>query len=186
MEINGKKITKAAKTMAKSDSLFLGRSGEHYYICNGFWLVKVHRQWYNEIFRPVSARFVELEDGQGANTRDNKAIPDKSEPIDFKNIIGENICTSENQVDITSYLAETERNGLVRIIENKETMMTVNNDFMEMMKNLMGEVNWYGTENVTYKPIYTDFDQDLAGLVLPVRPDAVKSSYKVVRKSAVA
>ena len=87
-----KELTKSAKAMAKSDKLFLGRIDDSYYICNGYWLAKVHKAYYETVFRPVSPRFIPLEDQEGANTMDKKRIPEKCERLKFEDIIGKNEC----------------------------------------------------------------------------------------------
>lgn len=178
MEINGKKMEKAAKTMAKSDKLFLARSGDYYYICNGYWLVKVHKGWYDVTFRPVSPRYIELADGEGANSMDKKRIPEKANPIGFEQIIGEAPCNEETEVTVTDFIRRTSKWN-ERIVDNNDTMMIVNNDYMEIMENLMGYVKWYGTPGNALKQIYTDFNADIAGIILPIRPG--ESDYCVVK-----
>lgn len=178
-----KELTKSAKAMAKSDKLFLGRIDDSYYICNGYWLAKVHKAYYETVFRPVSPRFIPLEDQEGANTMDKKRIPEKCERLKFEDIIGKNECFDDNKVHATQFISEIAR-GKTRIIENGDTFMQVNEDFWEMMKPLASE--WYGTSGSAITPIYSDFTKETAALILPIRM-VEDAEYQVVnRNKAVA
>jgi len=173
-----KDIEKAAKYIAKMDSLLLHRDGENVYISDGHFLVKIQDCLYNTFFRPVSSRFIPLADGDRAGVQNNKkALPEL-------NPKGANLqkcapCVYESgyvEAVKVPFKAESRDGKDLNIFETGDELTYINSEYWQALQCLF-------TSDIYSKGrkfgIASNFDDMTAAFILPVNYQAA-SRFEIV------
>lgn len=160
-----KEVEKAAKVIAKEDNLFIQKTNDEVYICSGYYIIKVSEALYNAVFRISSPRFVDLTEDTTYVSRDKKALPEKSATgPDIKSFV-----TKEKDyqpAEVTPYKMEVPNQiADLRIIFVGGEQVRIRNDWFEKF-SIFGTGTLYGRNRKN--PVFTDFDEDTAFLILPV------------------
>ena len=160
-----KEIEKAAKYIAKEEKLFIQRDEETVYISNAHYLIKTDLSTYNAIFRLSHPRFVELSDNGTYSANSKKQLPEKiPHGMDFRKCIMP--ATDAGPATVTPYKMELSDNRPdLRIIFVNGEQVRVNNEYFEKLQ-IFGVGQLYGSNRK--RPVFTDFDENSAFMVLPV------------------
>lgn len=161
-----KEYEKAAKYIAKFDTMYINRDGEQVLVSNGHFLVKINIGIYNEIFRTVSPRFIDIKDGEQVAAHDKKQLPTAGNVDLF-------VCVPKNNEvvynsDITGFILEKDGNNILsdlRVCFVNGSTMYVNNEYYSMLKVFFSGLVLSGGVR---KGIYSEFDRDTAAFILPV------------------
>lgn len=174
--INAKAIAKAVKELAKSDRVYTRRLGDRVYMCNGYYAVYLHVQLYNELVRPVSAKFPDLPN------EDCGSICNYSDPLptltpNFMHIEKVFECTNKASapVEDTGYLKIFPQDAKKRakVLLKGDTMIFVSEKFYEACSAFsLNNPDLLATEKDSNgnAPIYSVTD-DIGFLLLPIRRD---------------
>lgn len=174
-----KEIERAAKYIAKSDLLILQREGNTVYICNGHILVKVDTGLYNYSFRTVSPRYIPLEDEKTARANTKKQLPEECSRYEFTKLIPE----KEEVVLISNYKMETANEKELRVCFLPDERLYIDEDYYKNLKAFNQSGVWFGTSRI--KPIVSDFDLDVAVMLLPVNYQDYDQEYNVYSKESI-
>lgn len=164
---------KAAKWLAKCDTLILQRDGEKIYICDRHILVKVNPGMYNAVFRIASPRFIDLKDGQAVRGNNKNELPTMCAKYNFEQLIP----TTGAPLDVTPYKVEREECNDLRVFFTADgDKVYLDNEYYTALKCFNNSGVWYG---VNYKSlVLSDFNQDVAIMIMPVR-DNVECKYDI-------
>ena len=166
---------KAAKWLAKCDTLILQRDGEKIYICDGHILVKVDQGMYNTVFRIASPRFIDLKDGQTVRANSKNELPTECTRYEFEKLIP----TTGAPLDITPYKLEVEQNNIdLRICFTADGERVFINDlYYSNLKCFNNSGVWIGTNYKT--PVLSNFNEDMAVMILPVNRNGIDCKYDI-------
>ena len=172
---------RAAKWLAKCDTLILQRDGKKVYICDGHILVKVNPGMYNAVFRIASPRFIDLQDGQTVRANNKNELPIECTRYEFEKLIP----TTGAVLDITPYKLEVEQNNIdLRVCFTADGERVFINDlYYSNLKCFNGSGVWIGTNCRT--PILSNFNNDIAVMILPVNRNGIDNKYDVYNVDAV-
>lgn len=165
---------RAAKWLAKCDTLILQRDGEKIYICDGHILVKVNPGMYNAVFRIASPRFIDLKDGQTVRGNNKNELPTECTRYEFDKLIP----TTGAPLDITPYKVEnTDKKDLRVCFTADGERVFLWEAYYDNLKCFNQSGAWYGTN---YKrPVLSDFNQDVAVMIMPVNRNGIVLKYDI-------
>ena len=165
---------KAARFLAKCDTLILQRDGDNIFVCDGHILVKVPTGVYNYCFRIASPRFVDLKDGESVRAFNKKELPVECGKYNFKQLIP----ATGAPLDITPYKVEnTDKKDLRVCFTADGERVFLCETYYDNLKCFNRSGAWYGTN---YKsPVFSNFDEDTAVMILPVNRNGIDSKYNV-------
>lgn len=165
---------KAARFLAKCDTLILQREGESIYICDGNILVKVPAGVYNYCFRIASPRFIDIQDGQAVRANDKRELPTECGKYGFDKIIP----ATGAALDITPYKMENTDNKDLRVCFTADgEKVFLREAYYDNLKCFNRSGEWYGTN---YKsPVLSDFNLDIAVMILPVNRNGIDCKYDI-------
>lgn len=166
---------RAAKWLAKCDTLILQRDGEKIYICDGHILVKVDPSMYNTVFRIASPRFIDLQDGQSVRANNKRDLPEECGKYGFEKMIP----ADGAPVEITPYKLEVEENNIdLRVCFTADgEKVFINNEYYSNLKCFNQSGVWFGTNYKT--PVMSSFNNDIAVMILPVYRNGIDNKYDV-------
>ena len=160
-----KEYEKAAKYIAKFDQLHMNRKEDDILVSNGHFLVKVNAGIYNEFFRTVSPRYIELKDGDQVTANDRKQLPKESRIELFGCIPKDNY--SSYHVNVTRFILEgnDDVKADLRVCFVNGSTMYINNEYYNALKVFFRSEK---ISNGVKSGIYSDFIEDTAAFILPV------------------
>lgn len=165
---------KAAKWLAKCDTLILQRDGEKIYICDGHILVKVNPGMYNAVFRIASPRFIDLKDGESVRANNKNELPTMCAKYNFEQLIP----TTGAALDVTPYKVEnTDKKDLRVCFTADGERVFINDLYYSNLKCFNQTGVWIGTNYRT--PILSNFNNDIAVMILPVNRNGIDNKYDV-------
>lgn len=156
-------VKKVARTIAKNDTLIIQRDGDNVYICNSYYIVKVPAALYEEAFRTVSPRFIELATDKVVRANNKNELPTVAVGLDVNNLLPR--LYDFEPAEMTPFAMDNSDGKKLRVFFSGENQIFVNDDFVQTLKVFAsGQV--YGKTCKT--PIFTDFANDTAIMICPV------------------
>lgn len=172
--INEKAITKAVKELAKSDRLFTERVGDIVYICNAYCAVYLHNVLYSELVRPVSALFLDLEDGEGTRKDFNDKLSAKTDsPMRVSEIIRN--AKSDISVSDTEFKKIIKGKKCANVLLANDKMIMIDERLLEMCRafndsGVLSEST--DSKHIGNAPVVSVSDKNIGYMVLPLRRDS--------------
>jgi hypothetical protein len=166
---------RAAKWLAKCDTLILQKYCNKIYICDVHILVKVDPGMYNTVFRIASPRFIDLKDGQTVRANNKNELPTECTRYEFEKLIP----ATGDPVEVTPYKLEVEQNNIdLRICFTADGERVFLNDlYYSNLKCFNYSGIWFGTNYRT--PVFSNFGADIAVMILPVNRNGINSKYDI-------
>lgn len=166
-----KAFEKLAKYYGKSDRLHLQRSGDFYYICNGYTAMKVNKSVYAVYFRVNNARFKEMNDGErwevavDLETRPGMEISRLFEDCGKYELLRS---YRGNIREVTCRLFGDKPQLLALIEADNTTPVQLNYEWFCMFRDVLYD-SYYTAGDSTASPVYARGDLDTEAVILPVR-----------------
>lgn len=115
----------------KKQKIIITRENDHYYISEGYTMLKLPAVYYDVLLRPLSPLFLQLENGQKAIRRPGEELPEIDPgTADLANIFSRYKC--ENPVNITDFLYNPigNKKAAIRLVEINWNFQQYNDDYI--------------------------------------------------------
>lgn len=169
--MNEKAIIKASKEIAKSERVITQRVGDRVFITNAYFAVFCPIEVYNLYVRPTSARFGEVEDGQGTISDSSTPLPRVTDrPMRIDEIM---LKRPDNTVSVsdTEFLKMIDKK-YAHILSANNTMILVDEKFLTSARafceSSCPELHEFTESGIGSAPV-TNIGDNFGYLVLPIR-----------------
>lgn len=153
------RIKKAAKYIAKQDTIILQRSNDIIYISDRHFIVKMPVLWYNSDFRIISPRFIALDSDLTAVSNCKHDLPEiRENGFDIQDIYINCINSNWNILNKSPYLLqdETETRSMNVFFDDCGRRVYINHEIFSNISVYGGSVIYSNSERVRTAPIISD------------------------------